>query len=96
MANKPVYFSTGNFFVVRDSGGLYALTAKCTHQGTKVVVSGTQFSCPSHGATFTFNGAVTAGPANAPLVHYELCILANGNVGVTTTTTVAATTRLAV
>src|SRR6185503_20451327 len=33
MTGKPVYFSQGNFFVVRDAGGLYALTARCTHQG---------------------------------------------------------------
>ena len=34
VANTPKYFSTGNFFVVRDANGLYALTARCTHQGS--------------------------------------------------------------
>jgi Rieske Fe-S protein len=94
MTGKPVYFSNGNFFVVRDSGGLYALTARCTHQGVTVVASTTQFRCPAHGATFDFNGTVTNGPASQPLVHYAMCTTANGNVGVLKSMTVAANVRL--
>jgi nitrite reductase/ring-hydroxylating ferredoxin subunit len=92
--NKPVYFSTGNFFVVRDSGGLYALTARCTHEGATTVAQTSDFYCPRHGAMFDFNGAVTRGPAVSPLQHYAMCILANGHIGVTTSMTVAATQRL--
>ena len=91
---KPVYFSSGNFFVVRDSGGLYALTARCTHQGVTVNGSSSGFSCPAHGATFDINGAVTSGPASTPLVHYAMCTTANGNVGVNKAMTVAASVRL--
>src|SRR5207245_1152704 len=40
VTGTPVYFSTGNFFVVRDASGLYALTARCTHQGGTCVVQG--------------------------------------------------------
>jgi cytochrome b6-f complex iron-sulfur subunit len=94
MTGKPVYFSQGNFFVVRDAGGLYALTARCTHQGGTVQVSGTQFRCPLHGATFTFDGTVTNGPASQPLVHYAMCMTASGNVGVQTSMTVASNVRL--
>ena len=93
-ANKPVYFSTGNFFVVRDSGGLYALTARCTHEGATTVVQTSDFYCPRHGAMFNFNGDVTRGPAVSPLVHYAMCILANGHVGVTTAMSVPKTDRL--
>ena len=93
-ANRPVYFQAGNFFVVRDAMGLYALTARCTHQGVTVSVSGSQFRCPAHGATFSFTGAVTSGPASQPLVHYAMCTTANGHVGVQTSMTVAATVRL--
>jgi nitrite reductase/ring-hydroxylating ferredoxin subunit len=92
--NKPVYFSSGNFFVVRDSGGLYALTARCTHQGVTVQVSGSEFYCPAHGATFDFDGNVTGSPAFTNLVHYEMCTMSSGHVGVVKSTTVAQSQRL--
>ena len=92
--NHPVYFSTAKFFVVRDSGGLYALTAKCTHEGATTVVQGSDFYCPRHGAQFTFNGAVVSGPVITGLVHYAMCTLAGGHVGVITSQTVSASQRL--
>ncbi len=93
-SNKPVYFSSGNFFVVRDSGGLYALTARCTHQGVTVTDDGSEFYCPAHGATFNYDGTVTGGPAATNLVHYAMCTLANGHVGVVKSQTVAQSQRL--
>lgn len=92
--NNPKYFSSGNFFVVRDSGGLYALTARCTHEGATCVVSQGEFYCPRHGAEFDFNGGVIAGPVFQPLVHYSMCTLSNGHVGVVKSQTVSASTRL--
>lgn len=92
--NKPVYFSSGNFFVVRDSGGLYALTARCTHQGVTVEALTSEFYCPAHGATFDFDGTVTGGPALTNLVHYEMCMLSNGHVGVVKSQTVSQSQRL--
>jgi cytochrome b6-f complex iron-sulfur subunit len=92
--NQPFYYSTSKVFVVRDSGGLYALTAKCTHEGATCVVQGSDFYCPRHGAQFTFNGAVISGPVFVPLVHYGLCLLSNGNLGLQTSMTVSASTRL--
>ena len=92
--NKPVYFSSGNFFVVRDSGGLYALTARCTHQGVTVQAQTSQFYCNGHGGTFDFNGNPTGGPVFSPLVHYAMCTLANGHVGVNKSQTVAQSQRL--
>lgn len=102
VAGTPKYFSTGNFYVVRDAGGLYALTAKCTHDGATTCIgtsnncsaSGTEFYCPRHGATFSFLGTATTGPAFLPLVHYSMCLMASGHAGVTTTVTVSQTTRL--
>ncbi len=93
-SNSPVYFSTGKFFVVRDSGGLYALTARCTHEGATTVVDSGDFYCPRHGAQFTFNGAVISGPVITGLVHYAMCTLANGHVGVITSQTVSNSQRL--
>ena len=93
--NTPVYVPGGKFWVVRDSGGLYAFTALCTHEGATTVVQSGHFYCPRHGATFTYNGAILGGPVNRTLVHYAMCTLPNGHVGVMTTMQVAASTRLA-
>jgi nitrite reductase/ring-hydroxylating ferredoxin subunit len=92
--NTPTYFSSGGFFVVRDSGGLYALTAKCTHQGATVEVKSGEFYCPRHGATFNFDGGAPTSPASSALKHFAMCTLANGHVGVETATTVTQATRL--
>jgi len=82
------------FFVMRDANGLYALTARCTHEGVTVQDTGSQYYCPSHGARFTYNGAVISGPTSTPLKHYAMCTLPNGHVGVQTSITVSASTRL--
>lgn len=92
--NKPVYVQSKNVFIVRDPNGLYALTARCTHQGVTITAHTTNFYCSGHGATFDFNGLVTRGPATQPLQHYAMCMLPNGNVGVDTTVKVDKTVRL--
>jgi len=95
IANKPKIFGSPNyFFVVRDANGLYALTSKCTHEHVVVNDTGARFLCPAHGAEFTYNGAVIAGPTSTPLVHYAMCTLPNGHVGVQTPMHVSASTRL--
>jgi nitrite reductase/ring-hydroxylating ferredoxin subunit len=92
----PVYFSSGKYFVVRDSGGLYAMTAVCTHEGATCEYESAQSDiyCPRHGATFSLVGAVTQGPATKALAHYAMCTLSNGHVGVISSQTVSSTTRL--
>jgi len=92
--NTPKLFSTKGFFVVRDSGGLYALSALCTHEFATMGVSSGHFLCPRHGAEFTFNGAIIGGPVNRPLVHYPMCVMSSGHVGVDTSTTTTASDRL--
>jgi len=94
MLNMPVYFAAGFLFVVRDASGLYALTARCPHQGFTTMVEGSFFVCPRHGSEFSFDGAVLTGPAAAPLVHYAMCTLGNGNVGVLTSQVVSESVRL--
>jgi cytochrome b6-f complex iron-sulfur subunit len=70
----------------RDSAGLYALTATCTHMGCLVEVQGSSQSptlfCQCHGSGFDRNGGVSNGPANAPLVHFAVTLDASGNVTV--------------
>lgn len=82
------------FYVVRDSGGLYAVSAKCTHEGAVNNVSGGIFLCPRHGAEFTFNGDIISGPVFIGLVHYAMCIMSNGNVGVMSSQQVSQSQRL--
>lgn len=94
MTNKPIYVSSGNFYLMRDSGGLYALTARCTHQGVTITAESSDFYCTAHGATFDFNGNVLGGPTSTKLVHYALCLMSNGNVGVIKSQTVAQSQRL--
>ena len=94
--NSPKYFSSGRFFVVRDSGGLYALSSLCTHEGATLSSQSNEFYCPRHGAQFTYNGDIISGPVFTPLKHYSMCILSNGNAGVQTSQTVSSSTRLAV
>ncbi len=94
VAGSPKIFSSGRFFVVRDSGGLYAVSSICTHEGATNGISSGHFRCPRHGATFTFNGDILGGPVSRGLVHYAMCIMSGGNVGVMTSQQVASTTRL--
>jgi nitrite reductase/ring-hydroxylating ferredoxin subunit len=96
VGGTPKYFKSGTkeLFVVRDAGGLYALTALCTHSGCTNQVKGTQFYCPCHGATFDFNGEHPTSPAFSVLKHYALCVDASGNVTVDPTKTVPSTTRV--
>ena len=96
MPNMPVYFATDFVFVVRDANGLYALTARCPHQGFTTRVEGNVIVCPRHGSQFSFEGALLTGPATQPLVHYAMCTLDGGHVGVLTSQIVSDTQRLAV
>ena len=89
-SSPPVYFC-------RDAGGLYAISAICTHQGCTVdfqsAASG--FHCPCHGSTFSFNGLVEGGPATRPLVHYGVCLGGPGVAEIDVGTIVALDDRVA-
>ncbi|CAN5366993.1 hypothetical protein BH11MYX1_BH11MYX1_50940 [soil metagenome] len=99
--NVPVILSAKRLVIVRDSGGLYAMSSACTHEGQTLCVgsttacssAGADLYCTRHGAAFSFTGAVVRGPANTALPHYAMCLLANGNLGVLTSMIVPATTR---
>jgi cytochrome b6-f complex iron-sulfur subunit len=83
----------------RDSGGLYALTTTCTHQGCEVAPSGSGvtavLNCPCHGSQFDRNGGVLRGPASAPLVHFAVTVDDTGNITIHGATRVDASTRTA-
>ena len=89
------YRNLGNFWLVRDAGGIYAMTAICTHQGCTVSGwNGSAFPCPCHGSQYDLNGAVVQGPATLPLNHFEVTVDGNGFLVVDTGKMVAAQVRL--
>jgi Rieske Fe-S protein len=77
--------SVAGVMISRTAQGLIALAPVCTHQGCDTHFSGAaaQHICPCHGARFSNDGAVTAGPARAPLSRYAIS-LKNGRVIVDT------------
>ena len=86
------------FVVGRDAGGVYAMTAVCTHLSCDISSTGTVsnagLSCSCHGSTFDPNGVVTNGPATANLDHFLVEIDSDGNLTVDTSATVEAAERL--
>lgn len=77
-AGQPVEVKTttgaaSGIAVVRTGASSFlALSMACTHEGTKVFITGSTFDCPNHGARFNSTGAVTLGPANQPLAQRAL------------------------
>ena len=89
------YRNLGNFWLVRDAGGIYAMTAICTHQGCTVNGwNGSVFPCPCHGSQYNLNGAVVQGPATLPLNHFEVTTDGSGFLVVDTGKVVGAQVRL--
>jgi len=89
------YRNLGNFWLVRDAGGIYAMTAICTHQGCTVNGwNGSVFPCPCHGSQYNLNGAVVQGPAPLPLNHFEVTTDGSGFLVVDTGKVVGAQVRL--
>lgn len=83
----------GALLVLHDAGGLYAMTAVCTHQGCTVDVAQGSLPCPCHGSVFDLEGNVVTGPATVPLDHLKLAIESDGTVVVDSSLTVPAGTR---
>jgi cytochrome b6-f complex iron-sulfur subunit len=68
----------------RDAGGLYAMTAICTHQQCNMESDGSVSSnglhCSCHDSSFDRNGVVTGGPARVALEHYRVDLASNGTI----------------
>jgi cytochrome b6-f complex iron-sulfur subunit len=56
-------------WIIRNTDGLYALVAICTHLGCTPIWHTTEerFKCPCHGSNFLRDGTNVAGPAPVPL-----------------------------
>jgi len=76
----------GNVAVARDSQGIYAMSAVCTHASCLLTDSSDQIAagldCPCHSSRFDGGGAVLRGPARDPLQHYQVTIAADGAITV--------------
>lgn len=85
------------YYLVRDSGGIFALNASCLHQGGHLAPGTNGFDCPCHGSQYNLNGTVTAGPApvGTTLQHYEVSEpTPGGQLVIDPSKPVSATTRL--
>lgn len=73
-------------YVVGAPGGVYALSAVCTHLGciTRFKSDERVIACPCHGSRFDLEGNVVHGPAPRPLPWLDVSEDANGNLVVDT------------
>jgi nitrite reductase/ring-hydroxylating ferredoxin subunit len=90
--------STGSRILLgRDAGGLYAMTAVCTHMQCDLTVygalNGTGISCRCHGSGFSLTGTRVKGPAIDSLKHFKVDLAADGTISVDATTVVDAAVR---
>jgi Rieske Fe-S protein len=94
VGGTPKYFSSAKAFVVRDAGGLYAVSGICTHSGCTNIYQSGKFVCPCHNATFDLNGAHPTFPApSGTLKHFVLCVDGSGAVWIDPKKTVDPSTR---
>jgi Rieske Fe-S protein len=54
------------------TGGLSAISLRCTHQGFPVNQQGNEWVCPAHGSQFGIDGHLIAGPARSALMKYPV------------------------
>lgn len=66
---------SGNYYIGRDSQGLFAVDVTCPHAGCATVLQAGSLTwvCPCHSSTFGFNGTLLQGPAATPLKRYFVC-----------------------
>jgi len=70
---KNRYGESATYILARNSNGLTAMSAICTHQGCVVALSAAGLLCPCHNALFdSKNGEVLRGPAAYPLDRLEV------------------------
>jgi len=94
IAGTPLDFSDGvvrfqkekKAYVIGTSGGVYALSAVCTHLGCIARYKSDEkvIACPCHGSRFDLEGNVIHGPAPRPLPWLDVTEDAQGNLVVDT------------
>jgi Rieske Fe-S protein len=86
--------SNGPVFIGRDAGGLFALSAICTHLGCTITRNNRELVCPCHGSRFAANGTNQVSPASRPLPYLALTLNEDGLVEVNLAQTVEPSFRL--
>lgn len=94
VAGAPLDFADGTVrfsreqkaYVIGTAGGVYALSAVCTHLGciTRFRSEQRMIACPCHGSQFDLEGNVVHGPAPRSLPWLEVSENASGNLVVDT------------
>jgi cytochrome b6-f complex iron-sulfur subunit len=94
VAGTPLDYSDGvvrsqkekKAYVIGVAGGVYALSAVCTHLGCIARYKSDEkvIACPCHGSRFDLEGNVIHGPAPRPLPWLDVTEDAQGNLVVDT------------
>jgi Rieske Fe-S protein len=72
-------FRDQGFFIIRQGGRLFVLSAFCTHRHCKLTAEPDHsFFCQCHGSTFAPGGKVTKGPAKRDLSAFSTFINESG------------------
>lgn len=82
--------------IIRDAGGVFAISTVCTHLGCIVKQAADGFHCPCHGSRFAPDGGVVRGPAPKPLAWLEVSHAGGDNFIVDEGTVVPPGTKVAV
>ena len=83
-------------YVGRDSRGIYAILAVCTHLGCTPRHEADAFVCPCHGSRFSLEGQVVSGPATRALDRAFVGRAADGKLVVDRSRVVDVAFRLAI
>ncbi len=77
---------TQRVWVVRNSKGIYAMVAVCTHLGCTPnwFPAEQRFKCPCHGSNYNVEGEVVAGPAPLTLYRSKISLAPDGSMIITT------------
>ncbi|HEY3053726.1 MAG TPA: Rieske 2Fe-2S domain-containing protein [Thermoanaerobaculia bacterium] len=99
VAGSPLDFTDGvvrfnkekKAYVIGAAGGIYALSAVCTHLGciTRFRSDERAIACPCHGSRFDLEGNIVHGPAPRPLPWLDVTQDAVGNLVVDTSVVVS-------
>jgi cytochrome b6-f complex iron-sulfur subunit len=73
-------------WMVRDTDGLFAIYARCTHLGCTPnwMESEHKFKCPCHGSGYDEEGINFEGPAPRPMDRAHIALLPTGEIQVDT------------
>jgi cytochrome b6-f complex iron-sulfur subunit len=92
IAGKPEDYQVGEVstrmlkeqrvWMIRNTEGIYALIAICTHLGCTPIWHPTEerIKCPCHGSNFLVDGQNVAGPAPVPLFRAAISLDLAGNI----------------